>query len=198
VTITVPPTVEPIGRLLTAQEYDALPENRLRELVDGVIHMMAPPSSWHQIVKDSLRAALRAGKPAALRAGKPAELVIVGEVEVRVRDDLRRIPDCVLVHRAAYGRERSRYLPGEVALVVEVVSPGSESTDRILKPIEYAHAGIGHFWRVEIEPEIVVRTYRLAEDRRYLATGAFRAGQTVRAPGLEWAAVQVDGLADEG
>jgi Uma2 family endonuclease len=190
VTITVPPTVEPIGRLLTAQEYDALPENRLRELVDGVIHMMAPPSSWHQIVKDSLRA--------ALRAGKPAELVIVGEVEVRVRDDLRRIPDCVLVHRAAYGRERSRYLPGEVVLVVEVVSPGSESTDRILKPIEYAHAGIGHFWRVEIDPEIVVHTYRLADDRRYLGTGAFRAGQTVRAAGLEWAAVPVDALADEG
>ncbi len=189
-TITVAPTLEPVGQLLTPEEYDALPENRLRELVDGVIHMMAPPSSWHQIVKDSLRA--------ALRGAKPRELMVVGEVEVKVRDDLRRIPDCVVVQRSAYRRDRGRYLPADVALVVEVVSPGSESTDRILKPIEYAQAGIVQFWRVEIDPEITVHTYQLGPDGRYARTGQFAAGETVRAPGLGWARVAVDDLADEG
>jgi Uma2 family endonuclease len=183
------PTLEPIGQLLTAQEYDALPENSLRELVDGVIHMMATPTSWHQIVKDSMRT--------SLRMRKLSDLMVLGEVEVRVRDDLRRIPDCVVVQRGAYRRERSRYLPSEVVLAVEVVSPGSESTDRILKPVEYARAGIPHFWRIEIDPVIEVNTYRLTDDGTYLRTGVFGAGDTVNAPGLLWAQVEVDELADE-
>ena len=34
-------------------------------------------------------------------------------------------------------------------LVVEVVSPGSETTDRIVKADQYAKAGIQFYWRVE-------------------------------------------------
>ena len=34
-------------------------------------------------------------------------------------------------------------------LVVEVVSPGSETTDRIVKANQYAKAGIQFYWRVE-------------------------------------------------
>lgn len=33
-----------------------------------------------------------------------------------------------------------------------VVSPGSRRTDRVVKPAEYAAAGIAHYWRVETEP----------------------------------------------
>jgi Uma2 family endonuclease len=36
-----------------------------------------------------------------------------------------------------------------VLLVVEVVSPGSETTDRIVKADQYARAGIPFYWRVE-------------------------------------------------
>jgi Putative restriction endonuclease len=36
-----------------------------------------------------------------------------------------------------------------VLLVAEVVSPGSETTDRVLKPAQYATAGIQFHWRVE-------------------------------------------------
>jgi Uma2 family endonuclease len=189
VTITVTPSLEPIGQLLTPEEYDALPENHLRELVDGVIHMMAAPTSWHQIVKDALRA--------GLRAAKPTDLIVLGEVEVRLRADLRRIPDVVIVRRQAYARDRNQYLPAEVVLAVEVVSPGTESTDWILKPIEYAHAGIGHFWRIEIDPEIEVVTYRLGDDKTYGRTGTFRAGEKIVASGLSWARIDVDALADE-
>jgi Uma2 family endonuclease len=36
-----------------------------------------------------------------------------------------------------------------VLLVVEVVSPGSETTDRIVKADQYARAGIQFYWRIE-------------------------------------------------
>jgi Uma2 family endonuclease len=39
--------------------------------------------------------------------------------------------------------------PEHVLLVVEVVSPGSETTDRIVKADQYARAGIQFSWRVE-------------------------------------------------
>lgn len=39
--------------------------------------------------------------------------------------------------------------PEHVLLVVEVVSPGSETTDRIVKTDQYAKAGIQFYWRVE-------------------------------------------------
>ncbi|MEU4690668.1 Uma2 family endonuclease [Actinoplanes sp. NPDC023714] len=39
--------------------------------------------------------------------------------------------------------------PEHVLLVMEVVSPGSETTDRIVKTDQYARAGIPFYWRVE-------------------------------------------------
>jgi Uma2 family endonuclease len=36
-----------------------------------------------------------------------------------------------------------------VLLVVEVVSPGSETTDRIVKVDQYAKVGIQFYWRIE-------------------------------------------------
>lgn len=72
--------------------------------------------------------------------------------------------------------------PEHVLLVVEVVSPGSETTDRIVKVDQYAKAGIPFYWRVEqavtglpivytyvLDP--AAKTYRDGE----MFTGAIRA-----------------------
>lgn len=54
----------------------------------------------------------------------------------------------VIVHRAeTVGPTPAR--PEHVLLVVEVVSSGSETTDRIVKADQYAKAGIPLHWRVE-------------------------------------------------
>ena len=50
--------------------------------------------------------------------------------------------------------------PEVIALAVEVVSKGSERTDRWHKPVEYAAAGIRRLWRVE--PDGVVNQFELA------------------------------------
>jgi Uma2 family endonuclease len=188
VTVTVTPTLEPIGQVLTPEEYDALPENSLREFVDGVVHVMATPCPLHQDVAFALRNALSRLRPADLR--------VTGEVEVRLTDSLRRNPDVVVVHARDYDRRVPRLLPEQVLLAVEIVSPGSESTDREVKPWEYARAGIPHYWRVEITREIVVHTFRLG-DRGYVESGVFARGDTISPPGLLWARVEVDKLGEE-
>jgi hypothetical protein len=55
--------------------------------------------------------------------------------------------------------------PDVVALALEIVSKGSERTDRWLKPVEYAEAGIVRFWRVE--PDDTVVQFRL-DGKRYV------------------------------
>jgi Uma2 family endonuclease len=62
-----------------------------------------------------------------------------------------------------------------VILVAEVVSPGSETTDRVVKPLEYAEAGIAHYWRVEPEgDQPVIHTYTLDQAQGvYRKTGTF-------------------------
>jgi Uma2 family endonuclease len=65
--MAIPPTFEPIGQVLTPEEYDALPENSRRELVDGVVHVMATPTPWHQQITIALFNALARLAPVSNR-----------------------------------------------------------------------------------------------------------------------------------
>lgn len=184
-TVVYPATYEPIGTVLTGAEYDALPPNSLRELVDGLVRMMATPTFQHQDVADALKSAFRQLGMPTYRASGP--------IEVRLADQHRRNPDVLVVRAEHYQRRASRVLPEFVVLAVEVVSPGSETDDRREKPAEYAEAGIEHYWRVEIDSAIVIHTFRLG-DTGYVETGVWKVGDTVNAPGLPWARVQVADL----
>jgi Uma2 family endonuclease len=46
----------------------------------------------------------------------------------------------------------AKALRAHCALVVEVMSPGSVTTDQTDKPAEYAAARILHYWRLEQDP----------------------------------------------
>jgi Uma2 family endonuclease len=66
--------------------------------------------------------------------------------------------------------------PEHVLLVAEIVSPGSETTDRIVKLDQYACAGIPFYWRLELTATgiPVVYTYLLdSASRRYRDGEAF-------------------------
>jgi Uma2 family endonuclease len=190
-TFAVARSFEPIGQVLTADEYDELPINPQRELVDGVIHVMATPTPWQQDVVDALKAALVRLVPDHLR--------VTREVEVRLGDLHRRNPDVLVVRAEGFNRRTPFLRPDQVVLAVEVVSPGSESADRMVKPIEYARAGIPHYWRVETSSpySVDVHTYRLVDESGFTPTGTFGGTETIIAPGLEWATIDVAELIDE-
>lgn len=75
-----------------------------------------------------------------------------------------RQPDVVVYRRDDPGQMLH---PDRVALVVEIVSPSSKSQDRVMKPVQYADAGIPGYWRVEQEPTLSVVEYRLTELGKY-------------------------------
>jgi Uma2 family endonuclease len=174
---------EPVAVTLTAEEYAQLPPSSRMELVDGVLMVGDTPTLRHQDVVDLLKW--------RLAAVCPKELRIVREQEARLGEVLRRNPDLMAVRTEACHPDGSSFLPADIVLAIEVVSPGSRTRDRLHKPAEYAQAGIGHYWRVEIQPDLAVHTYRLGETRSYLETGLFTPGDTTAAPGLSWATVEV-------
>jgi Uma2 family endonuclease len=180
-----------LAAVLTADEYDALPVTDVKiELVDGVIRAVPNPTGIHQNVAGVLWSELRRMTPGDCRP--------VINVGVRLSDLLRRIPDVVLLRSDGLDLQQHTYLPEQVVLAVEVMSPGSQTTDRLNKRVEYGAAGIEHFWRIETDPDILLYAYRLAEgDGQVSAYGEpqiFKAGDTVEVDGLAWARIDVAAL----
>ncbi|MEU6499460.1 Uma2 family endonuclease [Streptomyces californicus] len=71
------------------------------------------------------------------------------DFDVRLQDVplTNRRPDVTVYRAETIDLPPTR--PEHVLLVVEVVSPGSETTDRIVKVDQYAKAGIPCYWRIE-------------------------------------------------
>jgi len=140
---------------------DDLPDEgtRLYELVDSALLVSPPPRLEHDDAASALYDLLSPLLPPALRVGLHRGMYF----------DRRnyRSPDVSVFSRAA-ARAKGRIEAPDVVLAVEVVSPSSVSTDRVAKPAQYAAAGIARYWRLELDPlllvvhELMEGTYREA------------------------------------
>lgn len=152
---------------LTVEDYEALPEETCRriEIVDGAVVLSPSPHRDHQDATGVLWHALKV-------AGRP-DYRASFDLDLRLRDVplLNRRPDVVVYDPVP---RHDQVLRAEhCLLVVEVMSPGSVTTDQLAKPGEYAAAGIRHFWRLELlgssptlyryrlDPGVGARTYVL-------------------------------------
>ena len=157
----------------TFDDLLALPESLWRyEIVDGGLLMTPPAGMLHELVTDGVRTVLKANTPRGYRVWGPLGVDI---------DPTYLIPDLVVIREEAISPHRDRALPADLVLVVEVVSPGSVSADRILKPAAYAGAGIPNYWRVETMPKTSLTAYTLPTDADvYREVGTWSAGETAR------------------
>ena len=162
-----------------ADDLDHVPNlPRHTELIDGaLIFMMSPQRSLHARIVENLTFALRQA------AGEAFE--VEREMTIRIDKLTRPEPD-ILAATVPFDPDRTRFLPEEVALIVEVVSPESAHRDRTVKPVKYAGVGVPHYWRVEEENgRPVVHVYELDETTRaYVATGIHRERLKVTVPFL--------------
>jgi Uma2 family endonuclease len=53
----------------------------------------------------------------------------------------------------------------DIQVAIEIVSPGTGRTDRVMKMSEYAEAGISHYWIVELPPRLQLTAYTLVSGR---------------------------------
>jgi Uma2 family endonuclease len=165
---------------LSAEDYEALPEEICRriEIVDGAIIVNAAPRRLHQNIARRLANALEG----ACGSG----LTVSTGVDLRLRDIplLNRRPDIVLYDASLPDDAVLR--PEHCTLVIEVMSPGSVTTDQTDKPAEYAAARIAHYWRVEHDPAekaLSIFRYRLDPTTgAYASAGVHTGTMTVTDP----------------
>jgi Uma2 family endonuclease len=128
---------------VTAEQYDAWSAEQCAgiEIVDGMVVVAPSASKRHNRLARILANALDVAAGPDWNADT--------DFDVRLQDVplTNRRPDVVVYRADTIDILPTR--PEHVLLVVEVVSPGSETTDRIVKANQYAKAGIAFHWRVE-------------------------------------------------
>lgn len=108
----------------TTDDLDRLPDDgRRHELLDGSLIMSPSPTRLHQSIIGRLMS--------ALEETCPADLDVTQGVAVRISRTRAFVPDLLVTELDAAARNPSHYRPNEVMLVVEIVSEGSRSIDRV-------------------------------------------------------------------
>lgn len=174
----------------TEEDYFALPEtNRIVELSDGRLVIPDLPTDSHQFAVGELFVAIRS----FVRENKLGQ-VRVAPLRVRLGPGRIREPDVVFMRAAHVGRVGEDYW-GMPDLVVEVISPrtehssGTEKTDRKDKFQEYAQAGVGEYWLVDLRRR-TIEVFVLREGK-YALLGKWGVGEVARSEILPGFAVPV-------
>ncbi|MEI5035517.1 Uma2 family endonuclease [Streptomyces sp. S1A(2023)] len=153
---------------ISVEQYDSWSEEQCAgiEIVDGMVVVSPSGSKRHNRLARILANALDAAAGPDWNADT--------DFDVRLQDVplTNRRPDVTVYRAETIDLTPTR--PEHVLLVVEVVSPGSETTDRIVKVDQYAKSGIPFYWRVEQAATGVPIVYTHVLDP---ATKAYRDGE---------------------
>ena len=133
----------PGGPRTTEEEFVAsCDEDTNAEWVDGLVILKEPVSGEHDQIAWWLRTLLQ-----HYVEHRGLGLVSGPQFCVRLpRRPSRREPDVVFVAAARRDVVRPNHVEGPPDLVIEVVSPESQSRDRREKYLEYEAAGVGEYW----------------------------------------------------
>ncbi|MDQ4116157.1 MAG: Uma2 family endonuclease [Actinomycetota bacterium] len=170
---TPPPSPWPT-HLLTVSEYLELGEIEpgYSELVEGRVVMTPSPWMDHNVAAFELALQLRPFLPPHLeiRLDTDVDLELVPPDE----PGFSRRPDLIVVSKEARTRQRREggiARASDVALVVEMLSPGSRRTDHVIKRGEYADAGVPHYWIVDLSGPVTMVACHLAGEFGYVDGG---------------------------
>ena len=132
-------------KLYTTEDIYELPDGERAELIDGQIYMMAPPSRWHQEIVGSLYR-----KIADYIDGKQGKCkVYIAPFAVFLSKDNNNYvePDISVI--CDPDKLTDKGCNGAPDWIIEVVSPGSERMDYMIKLFKYRTAGVREYWIVD-------------------------------------------------
>ncbi len=136
---------------ITWQDVQQTPEDgKRREAIEGELFVTAAPSFRHQEISVRLTVALHA----VLVKGDHGRLFHAPGVQFPATDEGVQ-PDLVFVAAAREGVLRDDWIRGAPDLVVEILSPSTESRDRGVKLKLYRRQGVPVYWLVDPEAEVV-------------------------------------------
>jgi len=132
----------------TCKDYMSWNDDFLWELIDGIPHMMAPPSFRHQDIAGEIYVQLR-----NFLKGKPCK-VFISPIGVRLypvkneTDKIILLPDIVVVcdeKKLSDGKT----INGAPDFIIEIISPSSKGRDLIDKKELYEAAGVREYWVID-------------------------------------------------
>ena len=176
---------------LTVRDYLAIPEddeNRY-ELIDGELYMAPAPTWEHQESIANLVSTLR-DFVRANRLGR----VVPSPVDVYLSNEDVFQPDIVFVSIERLNLIHSSGVHGAPDLVVEMLSPGTERRDLILKRERYEMFGVGEYWLADVVAKTI--TVLRLRNGKLAHIGVFTEGMTVETPLLPGLVVDVSAVFD--
>jgi Uma2 family endonuclease len=126
---------------LTTKDFFALDvDDKFKvELLGGALTLSPSPKPWHGDVGLELRDTLKTALGPAFR--------IYLDLDVEVDEETVVRPDVFVMRSQSHDPDSVAKAP-EVLLAIEIMSPGSRTNDRQVKPALYRDAGIPS-WRIE-------------------------------------------------
>ncbi|MDP9190888.1 MAG: Uma2 family endonuclease [Acidobacteriota bacterium] len=177
-----------LGRLMTLEEWAAMPEDEPGELVDGRLEEEEVPDLVHELVVSWLVYVLRSWLG---RGG----FVFGSEAKYAVRSDRGRKPDvAVYLNPDGSGLPRHGVVRVPPDIVVEVVSPSprDERRDRIEKMDEYAAFGVNFYWI--LDPNLQSLEVFELSGGRYARASRATEGRMEQVPGCPALMIDLDEL----
>lgn len=175
--ITIPrhfPTGEIVALNVDAETYMRDYAASFHEWVEGVVIKMSPVSSQHDDLSGYLRELFR-----AYFALKP--IGIVKSAPFVMKLESRREPDLQIILSDNQDRLTDTFTNGAADICIEIVSPGSVTTDYGEKLKEYEAGGVREYWIIDPMRESTT-FYRLDDKRTYQAVSVDNAYTTPLLP----------------
>ena len=146
------------------------------ELIHGRLERLTPPVFQHGRLVAALCARLEA------IFSSDSTVVVVADAGIDLGEDTMVACDVAVVRPI----DQFRMLEASEVLLAIEVSYSSLARDRDMKRLEYARAGIPHYWVVDVERRVI---HRFAEPDAgdYLALPSLRFGEEVPVPGTDGA-----------
>ncbi|WP_437971627.1 Uma2 family endonuclease [Sorangium sp. So ce260] len=171
-------------RRATYADLEAVPANKVAELVRGTLHVFPRPAPKHAWTSSGLGAELIG--PFQRGRGGPGGWIILDEPELHFPSpDAPGEIDALVPDLAGWRRERMPELPEAAYFslapdwICEVLSASTEDVDRDEKMPVYAREGVRHAWLVDPLAR-TLEVHVLDADRRWGPAAVHRGAARVR------------------
>lgn len=136
----------------TIADIDKLPDDKMVELIDGVIYDMFAPKTYHQLI-----AGLIFNKLLQFISNNNGMCVpFIAPTGVQLDDDEKTqvLPDVMIV--CDRDKIDSKVVHGAPDFIVEVLSDSTKSKDMHIKLTKYANAGVKEYWMIDPEKKKII------------------------------------------
>lgn len=138
-------------KIYSVQDIYDLPEGQRAEVIDGQMYMMAPPNRKHQEIAGELYR--RISNYIYSNNGQCRPYIAPFAVFLNADDRNYVEPDISVV--CDKNKLNEKGCNGAPDWVIEIVSPGNQRMDYMIKLFKYRTAGVREYWIVDPKDEIV-------------------------------------------